>query len=186
MRPWLLTCSAIWLTAASCSSSSPAGGGPRDAASDIAPRDIAPRDATSSDTVSDAGRIGDAAVDTATCPSVDVFCAADGGPGGPASFLGTRCVRDWSTATTPAAWCPTNLNVGVYPGCNGYDIVVEGAVDTSVFYLYDLGTGNLVGVWYSAIGGFTCVAGDAPPVNLSGCYDGGRPPSICATDAGGG
>ena len=124
------------------------------------------------------------AADAAACPSIDSFCATDASTG---PILTARCVRDWATAQTAAAWCPNNLDISIHPGCNGYDFVFQGGVDTSYFYVYDAATGALVGVQLNGLGGPRCVAGVVPALDFSGCSDGGlRGPSICSVDAGGG
>jgi hypothetical protein len=147
----------------------PANDAPAGDAADAAPRDAANDPPT-----------GDAA-DAAVCQTIDAFCAAEAGT---APIPGARCVRDWATAKTPAAWCPNGFNIAVFAGCNGYDVIVESGIDTSYFYVYDDASGALIAVSYNANGRSVCVAGDPLPANLS-CNDGGgfRGPSICAADA---
>ena len=88
-----------------------------------------------------------------------------------------RCIANWTTAQTAAAWCPADASallysVWIYPACHGYNRVVLGATDTSTSYLYDLASGQLVGIAGESLGGWTCIAGtiaafDAPV----GCDD---------------
>jgi hypothetical protein len=180
MRAWLSTCCAISLTAAGCSSARPTDAGPGDAASDATESD----DGAGDDGAGDVGA-GDATPsDAQACASIDAYCAtAVSAPGS----VGGRCVRNWSAAETPAAWCPTDLRTYVFPDCNGFDVVVQGAIDTSYTYVYDRNSGNLAGIWFGSPLGWSCIAGDAPPVNADSCGDAGTPPPLtCPTGAGAG
>jgi hypothetical protein len=97
------------------------------------------------------------------------------------------CVPDWTAAQTAAAWCPDGpdasaYSVWLYPGCRGYNRVVLGGTDTSSSYLYDLTSGELVGIGGLSIGGWACIAGTIPATGVPvGCdNDAGQSPvPIC-------
>ena len=88
---------------------------------------------------------------------------------------GPGCATTWSTAQQPSTWCPKVPYARVFtaPHCDGFDIVVLGATDTSSFYYYDLQTGALVGIEGHGNNGTLCIAGQAPDVPLTDCYDAG-------------
>jgi hypothetical protein len=153
-----------------CSSSSSgvsSGGGP-DASEDASPPadaatgDAAGRDSSASDSP------GDGSADVATCPSVAQECAD-------AATADLGCGTTWATARQPSTWCPKvpYARVLTAANCDGFDIVVLGSVDTSDFYYYDLQTGALVGIEAHGNLGTRCVAGQAPDVPLTDCYDAG-------------
>ncbi len=106
--------------------------------------------------------------DAATCPSVARECAD-------AASADLGCATTWSTAQQPSTWCPKVPYARVFtaPHCDGFDIVVLGATDTSSFYYYDLQTGALVGIEGHGNNGTLCIAGQAPNVPLTDCYDAG-------------
>jgi hypothetical protein len=153
-----------------CSNSSPggAGGGGPDASEDASPlADAATSEADAKDSsASDAS--GDGSMDAATCPSVARECAD-------AAAADPGCGMTWSTAQQPSTWCPKFPYARVLTAshCDGFDIVVLGATDTSSFYYFDLQTGALVGIEGHGNGGARCVAGQAPDVPLTDCYDDG-------------
>ena len=122
----------------------------------------------------------DALPDAAPCPSIADVCM-DGGP------LGVECVESWSTAEMPSAWCPKFPYVRVIPAtnCDGFDIVVLGATDTSTFYYYDPQGGALVGIEGHGNFGARCIAGQSPDVPLADCFDSGGAPAVaCLADGG--
>jgi len=110
------------------------------------------------------------------CPSLQTYCANH------------VCTGDWSSAQKPTTWCTTDAgapyywgfaDVYVHPACNGFNIVVLSATDTGIFYLYDIQTGQLVGIGDSGLWG--CVAGTIPSSPFSFvCGDGPEPP-VCGS-----
>jgi hypothetical protein len=159
-----------------CSSSSAggSGGGGLDAsdATDASEAASPPADASRGDAAGDDSSAGDASMDGSAdggaCPSVAQQCAD-------AATADIACGTTWSNAQLPSTWCPKVPYVRVYtaPHCDGFDIVVLGATDTSSFYYYDLQTGALVGIEGHGNNGTLCVAGQAPGVPLTDCFDGG-------------
>jgi hypothetical protein len=115
--------------------------------------------------------------DGTTCPSLDNFCVADGGP--PDWAL---CNRDWASAQARASWCTagTPRLVEVYQGCHGFNLVVVGRRDTSVVYWYDSQSGQLIGIdLVSPVSSSMCIAGAPPSATFGDCSDGSPPTSIC-------
>jgi hypothetical protein len=121
---------------------------------------------------------GDGSVDAATCRSIAQECVD-------AATANLGCGTTWSTAQQPSTWCPKVPYARVYtaPDCDGFDIVVIGGTDSSSFYYYDRQTGALVGIEGRGNNGTTCVAGQAPDVPLTDCYDAGGVAIVsCETD----
>ena len=153
-----------------CSSSS--SGGPDGGAPDVSEAASPLPDASMADAMGDgppaADASGDGAADGAACPSVAQQCSD-------AATADLACGTTWSSAQQPSTWCPKVPYARVYtaPHCDGFDIVVLGATDTSSFYYYDLQTGALVGIEGHGNNGTLCVAGQASDVPLTDCYDGG-------------
>jgi hypothetical protein len=119
------------------------------------------------------------------CPSVASYCEAIA-HNRPlySEWPQVPCVVDWTTAETTAAWCPSDAGasvyrVEIYPACGGYNSVVLGATDTSTSYLYDIASGQLVGIGGASLGGWACLAGVIPASDVSvGCDDdAGQPPT---------
>jgi hypothetical protein len=110
----------------------------------------------------------DGSADAATCRSIAQECAD-------AATADLGCGTTWSAAQQPSTWCSRVPNARVYtaPQCDGFDIVVLGGNDASSFYYYDPQTGALVGIEKRGNNGPTCVAGLAPDVPLTDCYDAG-------------
>jgi len=168
-----------------CSSSgaggSPDGGSdaPEDASppADATPGDAGPADAPGRDSpAGDAS--GDGPEDAATCTPVARECAD-------AATADLGCATTWSTAQRPSTWCPKvpYARVITAPRCDGFDIVVLGATDSSSFYYYDLQTGALVGIEGHGNFGPLCIAGQSPDVPLTDCYDaGGVVTVLCEAD----
>lgn len=166
----------ISLCLAHCSSSNAGGtgdGGPQPSEDANPPADGATgNDSSTPDTT------GDGAVDAATCTAVAQKCADTAMPD-------PGCGTTWSTAQRPSTWCPTfpYARVVTAPHCDGFDIVVLGATDTSSFYYYDLQTGVLVGIEGHGNNGTMCVAGQAPDVPLTDCDDAGGVTTVyCEAD----
>jgi len=159
-----------------CSSSSSGGGstdGGPDASGDAGPPADGPtgdapgEDSSSDSSSADAPGVGP--VDAATCTPVAQYCA-DAGTTEPG------CATTWSTAQHPSTWCPRvpyAMRVYIAPHCDGFDIVVVGASDSSSFYYYDQQTGALVGIEGHGNFGPLCIAGVSPGVPLTDCYDAG-------------
>ena len=155
--------------------------------------DAAVDGATAPDAATDGGVAHDAApdgspVDGGGChETIDAFCATDA-----SCMFDCPCVEDWATASHNAsqrcAGGPSFANrVYVYPQCDGFNLIVVGYTDTSVFYYYDPGTSALVRVEeHGNANGAYCVAGQpGPTVPLTDCFaDGATPVSICTADAG--
>lgn len=142
--------------------------GGRDAAPDVA-ADVAADAAT------------DVSSDAAACAPVSQACA-DGGAAGAA---GDACIMSWASAQHPATWCAKfpNYHIVIAGPCDGFDIAVVGSVDTSTFYYYDPQSGALVGIEGRSILGNRCVAGQAPGVPLTDCYEAGvAASSVCESD----
>jgi hypothetical protein len=150
---------------------------PSDAAAQ-APNDAAAEAPSDAAVEALADAAGDMSSDAApACPSIESYCAKN------------HCVSDWSDAENPSTWCTTDAgtpsdiarygNVYIHMDCGGFDLVVLGGVDTATFYLYDLGTGNLVAVGANNLGGQRCLAGTLPPPFSFACGDGGIPTNAC-------
>ena len=114
-----------------------------------------------------------------SCPSLDSFCNSDRN--------GNRaCIRDWATASQASSWCARSdgglrstdfSEVYIHDGCSGFNIVVLGQTDTSTFYVYDVTTGQLMGI--GANPSWRCLAGTLPVSTLSfACGDGPSVP-VC-------
>jgi hypothetical protein len=100
------------------------------------------------------------------CPSVDAYCARQS----------EKCVRDWATAQLATTWCTDDAgalpydSVNLRPDCSGFDFVLTTGTDTGVVYIYEAGSGSLVGI-ASEGNGNSCIAGDVPALLLGQeCY----------------
>ena len=144
-------------------------------------------DASADASTSDTG--GDASAEAESCPSIQEACA-DAGARGSLSFIGGfSCVAEWSIATQPSTWCSKfpYAELAYATDCEGFDIAVVGATDTSVFYYYDPQSGALVGI--EARGeieqGHQRLGGQAPDVQLTECVDAAEPVRFyCESDGG--
>jgi hypothetical protein len=108
------------------------------------------------------------------CPSLDSYCATN------------HCVSDWSEARKPSTWCTADAGatyqrpVSIQADCSGFNVVVLSGTDTSMFYLYDPGTGVLVGVGANGFGPSRCLGGTLPTTPISfACLEGGVSESVC-------
>jgi len=115
---------------------------------------------------------------TASCPSVDEYCANLS-----QSNHEVKCVRDWSTAEQDVTWCTADAGSSLYdsvnlrPDCSGFDFVFTTATDTGIVYIYDHGSAALIGIAAEGNGSH-CVAGDATALSLGQqCY--GRQTHLC-------
>jgi len=111
------------------------------------------------------------------CPSLDAYCATN------------HCVSDWSEAQKASSWCTTDAGapyefgyagVAIQTDCSGFNVVVLSGTDTSMFYLYDPGTGKLVGVGSNGFQPQRCLAGTlpSPPISFV-CIEGGVSANVC-------
>jgi hypothetical protein len=101
-----------------------------------------------------------------SCPSVDAYCASPS----------RKCVRDWATAQLATAWCTDDAGAAPYdsvnlrPDCSGFDFVFTTGTDTGVVYIYEAGSGALVGI-ASEGPRDGCIAGDVTALPLGqSCY----------------
>jgi hypothetical protein len=106
--------------------------------------------------------------DAASCPSIQSACAAT-----PTFFNNNgNCPPTWTEAQKLATWCPWSA-LRIIQGCNGYNIVSLGGVDTSTNFFYDPQSGQLVGISETGevnSSRFLCIGGQPPATSLE-CAD---------------